>query len=312
MAAECASAGAPLRSRQPLVAAALVLLLTGAEALRSQPVPTHQKSATMGTITSKDGTRIAYSRSGSGPPLVLVHGTTADRTRWSRLLPELEPHFTVYAMDRRGRGGSGDADDYSVEREFHDVAGVVEAVGEPVFLLGHSYGAICVLEASLLTGKVRRLILYEPPIPLGEPVYPDGVPERIQERVDAGDFEGALEVFFRHVVRMPDREFEAYRSLPAWQVRIALAPTIPRELVIERSYTFRPDRFAHFDVPTLLLLGGDSPPVFRRVTEMLGTTLPASRIAIMPGQQHVAMDTAPALFLGEVIGFLTSPGSQAR
>ena len=258
----------------------------------------------MATTTSKDGTRIAYSRSGSGPPLVLVHGTTADRTRWARVLPALEPHFTVYAMDRRGRGGSGDAGAYAIEREFEDVAAVIDAVGEPAFLLGHSFGALCSLEASILTDKVRRLVLYEPPIPIEGPLYPPGVPERIQALVDAGDPEAALEVFFRRVVRMPDREFDAYRALPVWKVRITLAPTIPRELTIERRYRFQPERFAQFSTPTLLLLGGDSPALFRRVTDVLKTALPTSRVSVMPGQQHVAMDTAPELFLNEVIGFL--------
>ena len=254
--------------------------------------------------TSKDGTRIAYWRSGSGPPLVLVHGTTADHTRWAGLLPALEGHFTIYAMDRRGRGGSGEAADYAVQREFEDVAAVVDAIGEPVLLLGHSFGAICALEASLLTDRVRRLILYEPPIPIdGAPMYPPGVPERIQALVDAGDPEAGLEAFFREVVRMPDEELRAYRTLPAWKVRVTLAPTIPREMVIERSYSFQPERFAAFSIPTLLLAGGDSPPAFGRIVDVLDAALPDSRIVVMPGQRHVAMDSAPELFLGEVKKF---------
>lgn len=309
MAAEPARSGTPrarlrLRRARFAVASTSVLLVVSGT-LESMSVPA-QKQATEQSVTSRDGTRIAYWQSGSGPPLVLVHGTTADRTRWARLLPQLEPHFTVYTMDRRGRGGSGDAPRYSIEREFEDVAAVIEAIEEPVFLLGHSYGAICSLEASLLTVKVKRLILYEPPIPLGAAVYPAGVPERIQALVDAGELERGLEVFFREVVQMPDAEFGVYRSLPTWQGRIALAPTIPRELVIERTYRFQPDRFAAFDVPTLLLLGGDSPPVFRKVIDALGAALPASRVAILPGQQHVAMDTAPELFLREVLAFLFS------
>jgi pimeloyl-ACP methyl ester carboxylesterase len=297
-------------SSRELLDKVVVLSMTVVGTTGCSPVhsPVQEERVAMATITSKDGTRIAYSRSGSGQPLVLVHGTTADHTRWSRLLPELEPHFTVYAIDRRGRGGSGDAAEYDIAREFEDVAAVIDAIGEPVFLLGHSYGAICSLEASLLTDKVRRLILYEPPIPIGEPVYPLGVPGRIQALVDAGDRETALEVFFREVVRMPEREFEVYRTLPAWQARVTLAPTIPRELVIERSYRFRPERFVHFSIPTLLLLGGESPSVFRRVIDMLGAALPTSRITVMPGQQHIAMDTAPELFVREVLGFL---GEQA-
>jgi pimeloyl-ACP methyl ester carboxylesterase len=262
----------------------------------------------MVTVASNDGTRVAYWRSGAGPPLVVVHGTTADHTRWARLLPELERRFTVIVMDRRGRGSSGDTADYVIHREFEDVAAVIEDVGEPVFLLGHSYGAICSLEAALLTDKVRRLILYEPPIPLGGPIYPPGTPERIQVRVDAGDLEGALEVFFREVVVMPDHELAVYRKLPAWKARITLARTIPRELTLDRTYRFQPERFARFSIPTLLLLGGDSPPIFRQVIDLLADALPSSRTVVMPGQQHVAMDTAPELFLQEVYGFLTGPG----
>ena len=263
---------------------------------------------------SRDGTEIAYWRSGAGPPLVLVHGTTADHTRWARLLPNLEQHFSVYAVDRRGRGDSGDGagDSYAIEREFEDVAAVIEAIGESVVLLGHSYGAICSLEASLLTDKVRRLILYEPPLPSGTPFYTPGVPERIQALVDAGDQEAGLEVFFREVVRMPEPELEAYRALPAWKERVMLAPTIARELVLDRSYRFRPERFAGFSVPTLVLLGGDSPPVFRQATDMLAAALPDSRVAVMAGQRHVAMDTAPELFLAEVGRFLGQEFSSGK
>lgn len=258
----------------------------------------------METVTSRDGTPIAYWRSGSGPPLVLVHGTTADHSRWAGVLPELERHYTVYAVDRRGRGGSGDTAPYAIEREFEDVAAVVDAIAEPVVLLGHSYGAICSLEASLLTENVRKLILYEPPIPVGVQLYPEGTPERIQALVDQGALEAGLELFFREVVQMPDQEFEVYRALPVWQVRITLAPTIPRELVVDRTYRFEASRFSDFGVPTLLLLGGDSPPVFRDVIGMLEAALSHSQVAVLPGQQHVAMDTAPERFLAEVARFL--------
>ena len=76
-----------------------------------------------------------------------------------------EQRFTVYALDRRGRGGSEDAQPYTIEREFDDVAATVNAIGEPVNVLGHSYGALCALEAALRTDHIRKLVLYEPPIP---------------------------------------------------------------------------------------------------------------------------------------------------
>lgn len=116
----------------------------------------------MQTVISKDGTRIAFWRSGSGPPLLLVHGATADHTTtWRFVLPELEQHFAVYAMDRRARGSSGDTLPYDLQREAEDVVAVVESIGEPVNLLGHSYGGLCAIEAALLTENLRRLILYE-------------------------------------------------------------------------------------------------------------------------------------------------------
>ena len=115
------------------------------------------ETVTRMTTTSRDGTPIAYWRSGEGPPLVLVHGTAADHNRWAPVLPAFEQRFTVCAVDRRGRGGSSDSDDYSVEREFEDLAVVVDSLEEPVSLLGHSYGALCALEAARLT-QLARLV----------------------------------------------------------------------------------------------------------------------------------------------------------
>jgi pimeloyl-ACP methyl ester carboxylesterase len=127
--------------------------------------------ATVVTTVSPDGTSIACWRSGQGPALVLVHGGTNDHTYWNPLLPTLTPHFTVYAMDRRGRGGCGDATAYALEREFEDVVAVVDNIGEPAHLLGHSYGALCALEAARLTPNVAKLMLYEPPV---VPHFPPG------------------------------------------------------------------------------------------------------------------------------------------
>jgi pimeloyl-ACP methyl ester carboxylesterase len=255
--------------------------------------------------TSRDGTVIGYARSGTGPPLLLVHGTTADHTRWAPITPRLAQHFTVYAMDRRGRGESGDAPDYNLTREAEDVAAVAEAAGEPVFALGHSHGALCCLEASLLTDQISKLVLYEPPIPTGLPFGPPDVLDRMQALIDEGDLEAALELFMREVVKMPEHELAQYRKLPAWQKRIRIMPTVPREEQLLAAYRFEPERFANMRTPTLLLLGGDSPEIFRNGTAALDAALPNSRIAVMPGQQHIAMDMDPDLFLREVLDFLS-------
>src|SRR5215471_17537852 len=126
-----------------------------------------QRRDIMEIIWSKDGTTIAAWRSDVGAPLLLVHGTTADHTVWTPVRVALERHFSVWTLDRRGRGSSGDAAAYALERECEDIAAVIDAIGGAVHVLGHSFGGICALEAALLTPNIGRLILYEPPILFG-------------------------------------------------------------------------------------------------------------------------------------------------
>ena len=258
----------------------------------------------MQQINSKDGTTIGFWQSGAGLPLLFVHGMTADHRRWAAIAPHFEEHFTVYVMDRRGRGGSSDSPTYDLMREAEDVAAVVEAIGEPVFLLGHSYGATCSLEAALLTAKIGRLILYEPAIPTGLPFYPAAVPDQMYALIQRNEWEAALELFMREVVRMPDHELDVYRRLAMWQLRIPLVPTILRELAFDRTYRFNAEKFASLQPPTLLLLGGDSPPLFQQAIALIDSVLPDSRVVTLAGQRHIAMDTNPALFVREVRTFL--------
>jgi len=255
-------------------------------------------------VTSADGTRIACTRTGSGPALLLVHGTTADHHSWSGVTRHFARHFTVYAMDRRGRGESGPVSQTDPSREAADVAAVVDSIGAPVDVLGHSYGAICALEAARLTGRIRRLVLYEPPIPTGLPMYPAGAPERLRALIDRGQWEDALVFFYLEVMLMPADELAAYRRRSSWQRRIPLAPTIPAEIQFDRTYRFDPAAFTHLPTPTRLLLGGASPDLYRRAVDRVASALPNASVVELPGQRHVAMGTHPALFVREVLGFL--------
>jgi pimeloyl-ACP methyl ester carboxylesterase len=260
----------------------------------------------MQIIRSKDGAIIASQRSGSGPPLVLVHGGTADHTRWNPVIPELEKKFTVYAVDRRGRGGSTDSGPYAIEREFEDIAAVADAIGEPVYLLGHSFGAFCSLEASLLTSNIAKLILYEPPPPGIKGTMPAHIVAKMQDLLDTGDRDGVVSTFMLEVAKIPENELNILKSLPSWDGRVVAAHTILREIkALEELPAFQPDRFAAMDTSTLLLLGGESPSAYSDFIRLINASLPNSRIAVMPGQKHVAMNTAPELFTAEVIGFLT-------
>lgn len=256
-------------------------------------------------VVSRDGTQIAFEREGDGPPLILVHGTGGAATRWQPILPVLGEHYTVYAIDRRGRRESGDTEPYAAEREFEDIAAVAEAAGAPAYLLGHSYGGLCALGAALISPAIRKLILYEPPIPLpGVEILPDGLVERYEAMLATGDRDGVLSAFLREVVRMPPGEIETLRSLPAWNSRLAAAHTLPRELRMHVDYRFDMDRIAQLDIPVLLMIGGVSPKFFRSCIDALDEKLTDSRIVVLPGQGHSAMDTAPELFVREVEAFL--------
>jgi pimeloyl-ACP methyl ester carboxylesterase len=263
--------------------------------------------ALAGTVTTEGGTPVAYWRSGEGPPLVLVHGTAADHSRWRPVLPALEERFTVYAIDRRGRGGSGDSDRYEIEREFEDVAAVVDSLGEPANLLGHSYGGLLALEAALLTRNVRKLVLYDPGIKVGgEEIYPHEVVERLDALLVHGDRDGVVETTMREVAGLPPEAVEYMRSQPAWQARVAAAHTIPRELRTVKAYRFDPERFGDLGTPSLMLAGGKSPAALRKAAEAVDEALPDSRLVILEGQGHAAMDTGTDLFTAEVLSFLTA------
>jgi len=259
----------------------------------------------MEKVTSPDGTPIAFFRSGTGPPLILVHGSGAAVAAAWTAFPALKEHFSVVAVVRRGRGESGDHPAYAIQREFEDIAAVADSIGEPANLLGHSFGGLCALEAALLTKNIRRLILYEPAIPFpGQSIYPEGVIDRMQARLDAGDREGVLTILYLEVARMSPDEFDQFRSSPAWPARVASAHTVTREARAEEGYTFDALRFKDLHTPTLLMTGADSPPFLNQATQALAAALPVCRTAVMPGQEHIAMYTAPDLFVREVVGFL--------
>jgi pimeloyl-ACP methyl ester carboxylesterase len=255
-------------------------------------------------VRSADGTPIAVWQSGAGKPLLLVHGTTADHTRWAPVLPAFAAEYSVLALDRRGRGRSGDAPSYELEREFEDVAAVIEWAGDGVCVLGHSYGGTCALEAARLTNNVDKLVLYEPP--LGFVSSPPDVVHRLEELREAGEHDELVAYFMLAVVGLPPDQIDHLRSLPVWKARVAAAGTIPREERANREYAFSPERFREVDLPTLFLLGGDSAEPFRRACEAVQASLANCRVVVIEGQRHNAMDTATGRFTTEVLAFLRS------
>ena len=257
----------------------------------------------VGHVTSRDGTRIGFHRSGEGPPLVLLHGATGAHWSFRYILPSLVGRFTLYAVDRRGRGESGDADGYTIEREFEDVAAIVESLDEPADVFGHSYGATVALGAAPVTPGISKLVLYE-----GSPgisVVPDEHLDRIEELVERGEREEAL-VYALGLFGLTPEEVEQLRGAPSWPVRVSAAHTVAREVRAEQDYRLDPHGLASVAAPVLLLLGGESPGWAREATEQIRAALPVARVAVLPGEGHAAIMTAPELVAEEVVRFLAS------
>lgn len=258
------------------------------------------------TFDSRDGTAIGLWRTGSGPCLLAVHGTAADHTAWDPVLPFLAGSFAVYAMDRRGRGASGDSDPYAIEREFEDVVAAVAALPGPVHIYGHSFGATCAAEAALQTSNLGRVILYEggPRAP-GLLVYADELISKLERLVEDGLTDEALSTFMLTTAGVTEAELRVLRGRPSWAARVRAAPTIPRELRAISAYGTDLARFATLNARALLLVGSETDGRRREVIVRLLDALPNAELEVLPGQKHAAHQTAPQLFARVITEFLT-------
>lgn len=260
-------------------------------------------------VTSTDGTPIGLWKTGSGPSLVAVHGAGADHTAWNSVLPYLADTFTVYAMDRRGRGASGDAPEYTLEREFEDVAAAVAAAPGPVHLYGHSFGGTCAFEAALRTPHLASLILYEgsgikPP---GLRITSDELIAELEALIAAGKREEALELFMLRAAGVTAEELPAMKRNPAWPGRVAAVHTIAREVRAINDYAGADlTKAAALTTPVLLVLGSQTPARRREMFEGTARAVPNARIAVLPGQGHAAHNTAPDLLAAAIRDFIGS------
>ncbi len=267
----------------------------------------------MTLVRSADGTPIAVFSAGDGPPLVLVHGATADHTAWRTSGPLFAARRTTHAVDRRGRGASGDGPGYAIEREFEDLAAVVESLaaesGGPVDVVGHSYGGRIGLGAALLTPSLRRLVVYEgaPPPESGRGYQDDATLARIEALVAAGDRDEALATFMRDVVGMPDADLAAFRADPIWPRRAAAVDTTIRELRAEVSPAASLEALSAARQPVLQVLGGASSPVFGEATSALDARLRNGWIVTIDGARHAAHHTHAPAFVAAIEAFLDPP-----
>jgi pimeloyl-ACP methyl ester carboxylesterase len=259
-------------------------------------------------IPSRDGTLIAVECAGVGPNLVIVHGGIGDRSRWKPLFPFFASHFTVCAMDRRGRGESGDSADYSLQKGAEDVAAVVNSRPDPVFVLGHSIGGVCALEAAFLTGKISKLVLYEPPV---QDRNHEAVATKMENMIRAGESEQALVTFLQEIVMISPSELARIKAQRSWPHRIADVRKQIREIRALDAYHFDAKRVSDLKIPTLLLTGSQtaSPDLKRAITSLMDC-LPNRSLVVFQAQEHNAMDTIPQEFAETVTRFLLDTKSK--
>lgn len=240
--------------------------------------------------TSKDGTEIAYDKVGDGPALILLGGPpTADRTAVGDVVAALSEHFTVFNYDRRGRGESGDTLPYSVDREYEDLAAMIDAAGGAAYAYGTSAGANMALEASTRGLNLTRLVLWEPPFIIGDsrPRPPADFAEQL-EGLLAEDRRGDMvERFFTEMIGMPAEFVAGMRQAPFWAGMEAGAHTLIRDTRLFGGFALPESGLEDIDVPALVVDGGGAawPWVQLSATTVAGLVPTAERRTI-EGQPH--------------------------
>jgi pimeloyl-ACP methyl ester carboxylesterase len=252
-------------------------------------------------VQTSSGITVSFDRYGSGPMLVLIHGAFSDHvTNWQECKGMLAERFTCVTVARRGRGETTATQHHSVADEVADVVAVLRDIGEPVFLLGHSHGAICALDAAAqYPDGVRKLVLYEPPDP--PLVLPHDLP-KLEKYADAGDWDGLVESFMQILQVRPD-EIAEIKLTPFWAVWTSDAKASINEIRAFAQYKFDADKYRNLNMPVQLLVGSESPRDLY-ATDMLSAVLPDARIAVLEGAAHEGMTMVPEQFVQRVTEFL--------
>jgi pimeloyl-ACP methyl ester carboxylesterase len=251
------------------------------------------------SVTSSDGTTIAFDRLGEGPPVILVCGGSTDRMVNAPLAALLARRFTVLNYDRRGRGDSGDTPPYAVEREVEDLDAAIRAAGGSACVWGSSSGAALALVAAASGLAISRLAMWEPPYRLqdGGPRPPADTAKVFADLVSQGRRGDAVEFFMAKVVRLPAEFVAQARNAPFWKAQEALAHTLAYDATIMGDYEVPAERVTAVTTPTLVLTGGASPPWMHETARTIVGLLPDGRHRVLEGQEHnVAPEAiAPAL-----------------
>lgn len=253
---------------------------------------------------SNDGTKIAGRVQGQGPPLVLVHGGLGDgNVSWFFLLPFLVEQFTCYLMSTRGRGLSGDNADHSRERQFEDVASYVGSIGEPTGLFGHSSGAVWALGgAALAAAHVRGVALYEPPLPVAEPLMSDDQYDRISTAAAEGRMADAVLIAVSEIIGLDADEQALFQAPGVAERAQGVIPVVVQELP-EANRPFDDVSLDKLTMPVLVLQGATSRVQFKVAAHHLAERLEDASLVEIAGAGHIGPLTAPEAVAQELVRF---------
>ena len=269
-------------------------------------------------VRSRDGTVIAFDRSGKGPAVVIVASALSDRSDATKLAARLSERFSVINYDRRGRGKSGDTKPYAVEREIEDLAALIEEAGGSAFVFGSSSGAVLALRAAASGVPIRKLAVFEPPFRV-EPrgALPVGFAQTLQELVAAGRRSKAVTLFMWREVGVPRPFVFLMRLMPGlWRKLKAMAHTLPYDYAVMGGTTagepLDRDEWSSVTAPTLVIDGGKSPVRMRTAAAALAEILPGARLQTLEGQRHSAVVAASKPLVDVLVRFFEGPDPSGR
>ena len=246
----------------------------------------------METVTSADGTPIAYTRQGHGPVLITVDGalSTPDNENKAQLTSLLAEHVTVLNYYRRGRGGSGDTQPYAEAREIEDIEALIDLAGQPAALYGHSSGGCLALDAAVQLGpKVARLAMYEAPYN-DDPAFAEAWAAYLDQLAGAlaENRRGDAVALFMTLVGMPADQVAAMRQAPFWPGMEALGPTLAYDHagVMGRDASVPVARAARLSIPALVMYGTASMPFMPQTARTLAGAFPHAELRALDGQDH--------------------------
>jgi pimeloyl-ACP methyl ester carboxylesterase len=269
----------------------------------------------MYTVTSVDGTRIAYDRHGEGPVLILVNGAMGYRRfkKFEQIAAGLSEHCTVINYDRRGRGDSGAAGPVSVEHEVEDIAALIEAVGGRASLWGWSSGGAVALRAAAAEIGVERLVVYETPFKTDpDAKYPtDDYGARLEQIVAEGDPMRAAKHFMRNGIGMPGPLVVAMTLTPMFRKFAVNGLTLPFDHAALGDHNMhgkplQAEEWATVTCPTLVAYGAETYPVLKHASKALAEVLPNATLRELPGQKH---NVSPHAIVPVLAQFVAASGS---